>query len=168
MRKMARGALPGRSASAAAFAVLGVLLAMHRASADELVLSDVGVITGTENPVYSLSAPGAGTFEVTLSDLVWPQPLEAVDLTATSATGVLGSMTHTGTMTFSVAQAGTYYAHLAAQATPGLFDVGAYDLKVMFQPIAGPAPLPPAGWLLLSGLVAFVGIARVRRHLPAK
>lgn len=68
--------------------------------------------------------------------------------------------------TFQIAAGESFTTMILAQAQ-GPLGFGAYQLDVSFVPSASPVPLPPAGWLMLSGLLLLVLIRRRRRTANA-
>ena len=129
-------------------------------------LSQLGLVAGSQSVVYVLSAPGAGTFNVSLGDLDWPDRLASLSFTATSANALLGSLTGAGQMGFEVAGAGSLYAHVAASAQ-GLLNVGLYSLQITFMPSVSAVPLPASSTLLLTALGALGILLWMRRPAVA-
>ena len=143
------------------------------AQADQVLTSETTFFAGTHSEDLLLSAPGAGTVDVTLTDLGWPTIGTSFSFSATSASKTLASFTGTGSLTqstftdsFDLASAGAFYAHLTADAPGGsslLGNYGLYSLQITFSPVVAAVPLPPSGWLLLAGLLAGLGLLRARR-----
>ena len=81
-------------------------------------------------------------------------------LASWNSTGVLSE-----TASFDVG-AGTYFAHIIATAG-GTLDMGLYSMMMTFTPTSTtpPVPLPPSGWLLLTGMFVLAGLARAMRPL---
>lgn len=123
-------------------------------------LSQLGFVAGSDSVVYELTTAGAGTFHVDLSDFDWPSKLATLDFSATTASSVLDTLSGPGSATFEVGSAGTYYAHVTAQAQ-GNFDVGLYGLRIDFTPVS----LPGAAWLFVSGLAVVAAMRRKRALL---
>jgi hypothetical protein len=118
------------------------------------------MVTGTENASYSFDAPTAGTVTAQLSNLPWPDTLSALSFSATTASDVVSSWSaadSSQTRTFEVGP-GTYFAHILATAG-GSLDVGLYSLTLSFKPDV--VPLPGAAWMLLGGIAALFGLARL-------
>lgn len=67
---------------------------------------------------------------------------------------------------FDVTAGESFATSIYAQVT-GLVGYGAYRLDVLFIPKTTQVPLPPAAWLLLSGLGMWVLVARRRRGVAA-
>jgi hypothetical protein len=134
--------------------------------ASELVCSS-DVLSGNGARDFTFNAPGAGTLDVSLTDLDWPNSLQTLSVSVTNALNVMDVLnaenpaSSTQSATFQV-NAGPYTAHLLFD-TEGGFDLGAYSLTVAFQPLGAPVPLPMSGWLLLSGLAAGEFLRRVCR-----
>ncbi len=148
-----------------------VCLGAYRAEAETLPpvggssLSQLGLVSGSQSVVYVLSAPGAGTFNVSLSDFAWPDRLANLSFTATSVSAVLGSLSGPGQMSFAVTGAGSLYAHVSA-AAGGLLNVGLYSLQMSFKASEAAVPLPASSWLLLVGLAAMAALSRRRAMIP--
>jgi hypothetical protein len=138
----------------AAAAVAAGALLTGQARADTVLLAESGLITGSQWSDLSFNAPGPGTITVQLTDLNWPNKLSAVDFSATSADSVLGSLNKAGQFSFTVSSAGAYWGHLMGHAQ-GLLNIGAYSLRLTFQPTATTVPLPAGLWMLLGGLTVF-------------
>ncbi len=138
--------------------ITGLSMAPH-ARADSILLAQTTLVSGTESTVDFFTAPTAGTVTVNLQSLNWPTALNALSFSATSATQVFAAFDGIGlaseTATFDVG-AGTYFAHIVASAG-GALDLGLYSLMMTFTPAV---PLPPTGWLLLTGLFVLAGLAR--------
>ena len=144
---------------------LTALTAAPHARADTILLAQTTLVSGTVSTVDSFTAPSAGAVTVTLQSLNWPTALSALSFSATSATQVLASWNGTGlsrdVATFDVG-AGTYFTHVMATAG-GVFNLGLYSMMLTFTPNTSPVPLPASGWMLLTGLFALAGLARVVR-----
>ena len=140
----------------------GLCLAPH-ARAESILLAQTTLVDGTTSTVDSFTAPTAGKVTVNLQGLAWPTALTALSFSATSADQVFASWNgkglDSGSATFDVA-AGTYFAHITATAG-GALDLGLYSLFMTFTPSA--VPLPSSGWMLLTGMLALAGLARVFR-----
>lgn len=137
------------------FGVMGCALAAT-ANADTVLLEQSGLISGQQSFVFEMNAPGAGTMTVRLSNLAWPERLSSLSFAASTATGVLQSLSEPGVLTFAIDGPGAYYAHVAGTAQ-GALDLGLYSLNISFDALASPVPLPGAAWLLLSGIALVAG-----------
>ncbi|HEY6927481.1 MAG TPA: VPLPA-CTERM sorting domain-containing protein [Steroidobacteraceae bacterium] len=148
---------------------LAALAAAPHARADNILLAQTTLVTGTVSTVDSFTAPSAGTVTVNLQSLNWPASLNALSFSATSSNQVLASWSGTGlasdVATFDVA-AGTYFTHIIATAG-GMLDMGLYSMMLTFTPSGSPppVPLPASGWMLLTGVFVLAGLARAMRPL---
>jgi hypothetical protein len=136
-----------------------------------VLVAQSGLVMGTLSESIPLSAPSAGTVDVTLSDLAWPTKLSSLSFSATTATGVLasGSLPESSSnyqTTFSVTGPVAFYVHITAAAQSlgltGLPSLGLYAEQIGFTPQGVPVPLPASGWLLLVGIGAAVAAVRGR------
>jgi hypothetical protein len=155
-----------RSLHAGALAPLALvcLAAAPHAHADSLLLAQTNVISGTESTLETFTAPTAGTVTVSLQGITWPNSgMSALSFSVTSSSAVLASWNGTGitgdTATFDVG-AGDYFAHITGTATSEGLGLGLYSLMMTFAPAV---PLPASGWMLLMGLFALAGLARIVR-----
>ena len=151
----------------APLALTGVAVAPH-AWAENILLAQTTLVAGTESTVDSFTTTTTGTVSVDLQALNWPAPLSALSFSATTGSSLLSSWLWNGqgassdVMTFTVGP-GTYYTHIMASAdanNPKSMDLGLYSMLVTFTPSV---PLPASGWLLLTGMLALAGLARVVR-----
>jgi hypothetical protein len=154
----------GRIGLLASLGLLSLGQASH-AHADTTVLSSSKAFTemvqGTGSTTYSFDAPSAGILTAQLTNWSWPDPLSALSFAETTASNALSSWSATDTsqsQSFQVTP-GTYFTHINATAG-GALDVGLYTLALTFQPLNA-VPLPASGWMLLIGLSALFGLARV-------
>jgi hypothetical protein len=148
-------------------ALLG-LAAGTAAHADEILVAQTNMISGTVSTVDSFTAPGNGTVTIQLANIPWPAALSSLSFFASNATQVLasgtvpppnGPVSGTTLESFQVTP-GTYFAHItgtAAPAAPGSYDLGLYSMQVSFAPAV---PLPAAGFLLGGGLLVLAGLGR--------
>jgi hypothetical protein len=139
------------------------------AHADMMLVSETGLVSGSQSTVYTLVAPSAGSVTISLSNLSWPDPLASLSFALTTSTGVLKTMDQAGQMTIDLSGAGTYYA-LVSGIAQGKWDMGLYSLTASFSALPGgpEVPLPAAVWLLLSGLALTWGVSRKQMlSLPA-
>jgi hypothetical protein len=149
--------------------LIGLAAAPHARA--NILLAQTTLVNGTESTVDSFTTPGAGSVTVSLQSLNWPTALGALSFSATSANQVLASWSGTGAITgevttFDVAAGGTYFAHIMAAAS-GTLDLGLYSLEMSFTPTSS-VPLLPSDWMLLTGVFALAGIARVVRSFEWK
>ncbi len=108
------------------------------------------LISGTQSIVLpffvSPDMPG-GTVSVTLTDLGWPGLMSSLSFAASTSTSLLAQLAASGTTSFEVSGAGTYFATVYGVADPQ-FGSGLYSLNLSYSPV----PLPAAALLLASGL----------------
>jgi len=130
--------------------------------ADQILVAQTNMISGTVSTVDSFSAPGTGTMTIELSNIPWPTTLSSLSFFAGTASQVLASgslSSSTGpqlTESFQVTP-GTYFAHVTGTAPSGPLDLGLYSMQVSFAPAV---PLPAAAWLLAGGLLVLGAVGR--------
>jgi hypothetical protein len=154
-----------KSALLAPVALTALSVAPH-ARADSIdVFTESKLVDGAYAKSEQFSTSSAGTMTVTLQNTGWASPLTALSFSANSATQVLASFSAVGltsdTAQFQINSAGTYFASIMATAG-GDMGLGLFSFKMTFSPTS-PVPLPSTGWLLLTGLFALIGLARVAR-----
>jgi hypothetical protein len=137
----------------AALLLLAALLA-PRAHADTVLVGQTTMISGSFSGVYTFSTAGAGTLNLRLENVAWPERLAALSCNLYDHDTLLGSLATDGVLSIEIAGRGTYFSHLFAQAA-GALDLGLFSLNISFQPRIDAVPLPAAGWLLLSALGLF-------------
>jgi hypothetical protein len=142
-------------------AVIAGALSLRPAAADTVLYDTAGFIQGQQSFVQSFDITTAGTLTVSLADIPWLDTVSNLNFFLTTAGGTVGTSMGAGTESIGVGP-GVVYAHWFGDAN-GAFGVGAYGIKLMFQPgSVTPVPLPGALFLLLSALAALVGV-RPRR-----
>jgi hypothetical protein len=131
-------------------------LPLSPAAADSVLYDSSGFIQGQQSFVQSFDLTSAGTITVSLSDIAWLDTISNLSFFLTTSSGTLGAPMGAGTESMNVGP-GMMYAHWYGDAD-GTFGVGAFGIKLMFQP-AGvtPVPLPGTLMLFLSGLAVLVG-----------
>lgn len=144
--------------------------AMHSISAyaDNQVVADTTLVSGSSSNVFSFQASGPGVATVQLTNIAWPQNLSSLSFMATTPGSVLtqwadppANGTTTQTLSFVVPTGGTYFADVTATAG-GPLDLGLYSLSISFTPSA--VPLPPSGRLLLGALAMGLALLFVRQR----
>lgn len=135
--------------------------------ADQILVAQTSLISGTVSTVDGFTAPAAGTITIQLANIPWPSALSSLSFFASSASQVLasgsvpppsGALSGTLLDTFQVSGPGTYFAHVTGTASPsGPLDLGLYSMQVSFAPAV---PLPAAAWLLGGGLLLIAGLGR--------
>jgi hypothetical protein len=152
-----------KEAALKAAVVAGVLLLTSNWARADMVgakmYESTTLVTQSQIDLQPLTLSGAGTVSVKLTDMKWPDLLGSLSFTLFDATHVIGtyalsSGATTGTGIFNVTQGGNYYASIFA--SPGAGKTGGlYNAQIYYQ---ATAPLPAAGWLLLTGIAGLVAI----------
>src|SRR5262245_54114698 len=112
-----------RFTSCAALLSLTPLVATA-AHASTQVLADTTLVSGSSSEVFTFQAPGPGTVTAELTNIDWPQNLTSMNFLAGAGSEVLAQWsadspatgTVTQTLTFNVANNGTYFANVMATA----------------------------------------------------
>ena len=144
---------------------LACLAAAPHARADDILLAQTSIVSGTESTLETFSVPKSGSVTINLESLSWPTQtsMSALSFAVTSSSQVLASWNGNGltgeSATFDVG-AGTYYAHITGTATSAGLGLGLYSVLMTFTPAV---PLPASGWMLLTGLFVLVGLVRAAR-----
>jgi hypothetical protein len=118
--------------------------------ADSVLYSDAGFIQGSQSFVQSFDITTPGTMTISLASVPWLDTIADLNCFLTTASGALGGWQNGGNESMRVAP-GVIYAHWFGDAN-GQYQVGAFSLKITFQPGAYPVPLPSSFVLLLSAL----------------
>ena len=134
-------------------ALLGIGVSPLRSVLADTLYDSSGFIQGQQSFVQSFDITAPGTLTVSLSDIPWLDTISNLSFFVTSATGPIGGSFAQGTESIDLGP-GVIFAHWFGDAN-GSFGVGAYGIKIQFQP-STPVPLPSSLLLLLSGLLAFV------------
>ena len=147
-------------------ALTGLAVAPH-AWADNVPAPQSTLVVGSESTTEMFSVTTPGTVTLSVTGFGWAAPLSALSFSASSATKVLASWSGSGitsdTATFNVGP-GSYFVNIMATANPGGLDMGLYSMSLSFSPTPT-VPLPSSGWLLLTGMFVFAGLARAVRPL---
>ena len=128
------------------------------------VLEDVQIITGSTTTSTAFEITAGGTYTVTLTDFVFPDPFESLALAITSATATLALLTEPGS--FDLVIDGPMQLFALVFGVPSADSgVGLYGVSIVLAQNGGgePVPLPAASWLLLSALAAALRLQRTRR-----
>jgi len=134
------------------------------ARADSVLYSDAGFIDGNQSFVQSLDITQSGTLTISLSNVPWLDTISDLSFFVTTASSVVGGWQSDGTESMQV-KPGMIYAHWLGDAD-GKYGVGAYSLKIMFQP-GGVSPVPLPGSLTLLLSVIGLGVVGRWRRLAA-
>lgn len=117
----------------------------------DLVTLYQGVTSFTTVDMQRIELPvsQSGTFQVTLTDLLFPAGAATLSFALVDGDAVLGVINGSGSLQYSLVTSGpkTLFGYTYAVGAPGV-SAGAYSLEVTYAPV----PLPAAAWLLLSGL----------------
>ncbi|MAT66563.1 MAG: hypothetical protein CMN57_13095 [Gammaproteobacteria bacterium] len=114
----------------------------------------------------------AGTYTATLTDMQFPAPFLELAMTVTTSTQKLGLEEYSGFFDFEATPGTQYYLNVFYHADhiPELnqhLGLAGFDIRrVDGVDDVTAVPLPGAGLLMGSALVAFAGISR-RKRLPA-
>ncbi len=134
------------------------------ARADTVLYSDAGFIQGNQSFVEALDITQAGTLTISLSNVPWLDTISDLSFFVTTNTKVVGDWQSDGTESMQV-KPGMIYTHWFGDDN-GKYGVGAYSLKIMFQPgTVSTVPLPGSLTLLLS--VIGLGVVGRWRRLAA-
>ena len=127
--------------------------------------SSLGFVRGASLTSATMQTASAGTLTVKLTDLTWPQALGTLSFSLSNSTSPLFNTSGPGVWTWQLNTPTLLYASVYASAT-GAKNTGLYSLNISFVPSAlpeqAPVPLPAAGWMLLSGVMAL--FAARRKH----
>jgi hypothetical protein len=131
---------------------------------DSVVFEKVSFLSGSGYFTDSFSVATGGTYQVTLTDFEFPNPLAETGLNITSTTESFGSLFGTGSFTFD-ADPGDYYLSFFGRAP----ELGQYGIEIaqfaieISQPgNVSTVPVPAAAWLFGSGLLGLTGLVRRR------
>ncbi len=144
------------AAAAVLFAGLG-----PSAHADTVLYGDAGFIAGSQSFVQPLDITQYGTLTISLSNVPWLDTISDLSFFVTTASKAVGGWETGGTESVQVGP-GMVYAHWFGDAA-GKYGVGAFSMKITFQPgVVSTVPLPGSLALLLSAL----GLAFLARWRP--
>lgn len=104
----------------------------------------------------------AGTVTVSVQRIEWGDLFSQLSSTIALANKPDLLFNGNATTAFDLVAGESFTTSIFAQ-TSGALGYGAYRLDVLFLPSVTQVPLPPGGWLLLSGLGMLAYLARRRR-----
>jgi len=147
---------------------LALLLPCCPASADEVLLSETTFFSGTESQTVPIDVPSAGTLDVTLTDLAWPDKLASLTFSLSGGLNLITPAAGSPTL-FQITGAEALYGHISGTAgslgVPGLPNYGLYSLTVTFSPSQQPTvPLPASVWQFAGGLLGLAGLGLLIRR----
>lgn len=120
----------------------------------------------TENfaTVERFTVTQAGTYALSLTDMLFPGALRKLGAAVTTAENKLVDIFGSGNVMFDM-QPGQYYLTIYAKPFT-LDDPGLFGLTLRLQQgQSTPVPVPAALWLFGSGLIGVAGLARRRRFM---
>jgi hypothetical protein len=120
------------------------------------------LVWGTSLSVHALALNGAGTLNVRLMDIAWPDALKSLTVLVTDLDGLWEKLDGAGSTQIAIGGAAQLFVAVFAKSE-GKFLPGVYNLRADFAPV----PLPAAAWLLLSGLGGLVFFRRRPADLAA-
>ena len=122
---------------------------LHGGSSQGSLFGRPVVVWGTSLSVDSLSLSGAGTLSIKLSDLNFPQPLDALSLLVTDLDGIAQRLDGAGNLSLELTGPARLFVAVYARSEDR-FMPGLFALTSSFAPSA--VPLTASAWLLLSAL----------------
>jgi hypothetical protein len=135
-------------------------------SSGTVLYDSAGFIQGQQSFVQAFDITTAGTLTVSLESIPWLDTITNLQFFLSTATGIVGNEIGPGTESINVAP-GMIYAHWFGDAD-GVYGVGSYGLKLVFQPNGiTPVPLPSTWILMLSGL-ALLGLRSLKCRIDDK
>lgn len=122
----------------------------------------VNFFMGTTYESRKFNVLEAGTYQLTIADLVFPLPLASIGVAVTTAQDKLSEIFGSGSTLVDLS-AGTHYLNYFAQAQD-FNDLGLFGMTFrMHGSGVSQVPVPAAAWLLGTGLIALAGFTRKRR-----
>jgi hypothetical protein len=122
----------------------------------------VNFFMGTTYESRKFNVLEAGTYELSIADLVFPNPLAGLGVAITTAQNKLSEIFGSGSTLVDLSP-GTHYLNYFAQAQ-NYHDLGLFGMTLRMNGSGvSQVPVPAAAWLLGTGLIAFAGFTRKRR-----
>jgi hypothetical protein len=116
--------------------------------------------------VTQLDLTSAGTLQISLNDLAWPELAQSLSFSLSTPTSVIERQSTSGTTPtlFSYEVTGPMTLFASVYAAPRATARAAlYHMNISFTSVA-PVPLPAGVWLLLSGLAGLSAMSRKLAH----
>jgi hypothetical protein len=128
-----------------------------------LVYEEVAFVDGVKTSIHSFSNLDMGTYSLTLTDFEFPDALNALGASFTTATAMVGSVllgeeSSSETLTFEIDQPDTYYLSVFGIAG-STYNLGMYGLELSQIGVSA-VPLPTAAYLFFSGLMGLIFVRR--------
>ncbi len=122
----------------------------------------VNFFMGTTYESRKFNVLEAGTYQLSIADLVFPNPLAELGVAITTAQNKLSEIFGSGSTLLELS-AGTHYLNYFAQAQD-YNDLGLFGMTLRLHGSGvSQVPVPAAAWLLGTGLIALAGFTRKRR-----
>ncbi|MCG8315400.1 MAG: hypothetical protein MI976_19495 [Pseudomonadales bacterium] len=141
----------------------GSVLAPPAIVEGEVIYESVEFVNGVEDSIVNLNGLAEGTYQLTLTDFVFPAALESLAATVVSATDVVDMLFFSEGATeqqliFEINEVDSYYLAIYGAAS-GAYNLGLYGVELRNVSLSA-VPLPLPALLLLVGLGVLVSIKR--------
>jgi hypothetical protein len=124
----------------------------------------VNFFMGTTYESRKFNVLEAGTYQLSIADFVFPNPLAGIGVAITTAQNKLSEILGSGDTLVDLSP-GTHYLSYFAQAQ-SYHDLGLFGMTLrMHGSGVSEVPVPAAAWLLGTGLIALAGVTRKRRFV---
>lgn len=146
----------------------GSLVSAQAAMLTTPLYESTALVSAPTITVTQLDLTSAGTLNISLKDLAWPDIAQALSFSLSSPTEVITRQSTSGTsplvLSYDVTGPMTLFASVYA-APRATARAALYHMNISFTSVA-PVPLPAGVWLLLSGLAGLGAMSRKRvsRH----
>jgi hypothetical protein len=132
-------------------------------SPDHEMYSATALVTAPTVTIAQLEFASAGTINVLLKDLAWPDLAQSLSFSLSEPLGVLARLTSPGVLTYDLTGPATLFASVYA-APAATARAALYHLQVSFTaaPPVPHVPLPAGVWLLISGIAGLGAVLRKR------
>ena len=141
----------------------GSVLAPPAIVEGEVIYESVEFVNGVEDSIVNLNGLAEGTYQLTLTDFVFPAALESLAATVVSATDVVDMLFFSEGATeqqliFEINEVDSYYLAIYGAAS-GAYNLGLYGVELRNVSLSA-VPLPLPALLLLVGLGVLVSVKR--------